>query len=652
LLPKTLTTRLQSWRQRLSAFGLVTPLAILALHFLLYSLARLAMLAVHIDTFRNLTLSELFWAFTHGLRFDASMVFLLWGLPLSFMLMPLSIFRNRTYRGVVLGLVGVSLVFQAFLFLVDNVYFSYVHRHIGMEALAVFSDLNLLGAMVLEDYLMHAIVFLVLAIAFAWMYWRLISRWLRDLPHGTSGWTTVLIFMLISAAAIRGGVSNRKSVNIVHAFEGPKLESGYLTLNASFSIYHSLRSSYWVSTEFMDSAEALQTVRESLNIDPRTLMDPEYPLCRSEIVAIQQNQPNVVVIMLESWDAWFIDAWRATQDLPALELTPNFDALATEGRLFTDFYAAGQRSVHGVAAILASIPTLPGVPYIGTGGLEQNRLCFLSGLAKAEGYHTFFLRSARRESYRLDRVAQVGSFDLFRGSEDLAERHKGAKTHNFGVWDEIMFADAADHITGLQEPFFGFLFPSSTHHPFSVPDPKWQISAGDSRRARYENSLRYSDHTLGEFFRQIRDLPSYQNTIFVITADHVSGVRDGDLSMPERFRVPCLILGPGIEAGVDDRTSSQLDILPTINRLAGWKAVHSSLGIPMMRGDPGQIPSATMSTEHEVLRKEGGQWLMHNLDRRLLSFGEQGLDEIEKRLLATVQVVHFLLSENRVYPGH
>jgi Sulfatase len=636
----------------LSAFGLVTPIGILGLHFLLYFFSRLAMLVVHIDTFRSLTMGELFWAFVHGLRFDASMVFLLWGLPLSFMLMPLRIFRNRTYRGIVLALVGFSLVVQAFIFLADNVYFSYVHRHIGMEALAVFSDIRLLGAMVLQDYLVHAILFMVLAVGFAWLYWRLIVRWLREHPNGTSGWPTVIIFMLISAVAIRGGISNRKSINIVHAFEDPKLEAGYLTLNGPFSIYHSLRSSNWVSTEFMDPAVALDTVHRALGLDERTLLDPGFPLCRSELTAIRNDRPNVVVVMLESWDAWFVDAWRKTQDLPALELTPNFDALAANGRLYTDFFAAGQRSVHGVAAILASMPTLPGVPYIGTGGLEQNRLCFLSGLAKAEGYHTFFLRSARRESYRLDRVAQVGSFDLFRGSEDLAARHKGAKTHNFGVWDEVMFQDAADHMAGQKQPFFGFLFPSSTHHPFSVPDPKWQISPGESRRARYENSLRYSDYTLGEFFTQMRQQPFFQNTIFVITADHVSGVRDGELAMPERFRVPCLILGPGVEPGIDNRTCSQLDILPTLNRLAGWKAKHSSLGVPMMFGDPGQMASATMSTEHEVLRREGDRWLMHNLDRRLLSSGQDGLDEVEKRLLATVQVVHLLLSENRVFPGN
>jgi phosphoglycerol transferase MdoB-like AlkP superfamily enzyme len=647
------------------------PIAVLGLHFLLYSSARMALLMAQYDSFAPLDAGQILWAFVYGLRFDASMIFLVWGIPLTLAFFPLRIFRSSIWRGIVLALAGISLVLHAFLFLADTVYFSYVNRHIGMELVAVFSDTKLFTAMLREDYLLHLSAFAAAAAGFAYMYWRLIWRFVHGSGGNGGGWWKAFLFLVMAVVAVRGGVTNRKSVNIVHAFTSPELSAGYLTLNAPFSAYHTLRSSSAVKSRFMDDEQAQNLVRQDLGL-PADRQRADYPLFRlaSPESWMERNglpgvespaeMPNVVVIMLESWDAWYVDAWRQSQGMEPLGLTPEFDALAKEGRLYTDFYATGQRSVHGVAAILASIATLPGVPYIGTGGLEQNRLSFVSTLAKELGYHNFFIRSAGRESYRLDRVAKVGSFDFYNGAEDLLERFPDAPTHKFGVWDDLMFEVAAEYQAGLQKPYFGFLFPSSTHHPFVVPDDKWQQRSGDSREERFSDSLRYSDWTLGEYFRAVRQLPEFSNTLFIVTADHASGVRQGDIPMLHRFLLPCLIIGPGIEPAVDSRTCSQVNIAPTVVDFCGWPIGHSSMGVSMLpfvqnsygsESQPADEKTgiAVMATEHEVLRKEGSSWVLHNLGRRLGGEGENQ-DEVEERLLATVQVVNQLLRANKIMP--
>ncbi len=652
-------------------FGLWLPIAVIGLHFLLYSAARLALLVAQADSFAALSFGQTLWAFVYGLRFDASMIFLIWGIPLFLVFLPLRVFRSRIWRGTVLALAGVSLVLHGFLFLADTVYFSYVNRHIGMELVAVFSDTKLFTAMMREDYALHLLAFAAASAGFAWLYYRLVWRFVHGSGGNGGGWLKAFLFLVVAVVAVRGGVTNRKSVNIVHAFDGPELAAGYLVLNAPFSAYHTVRSSTAVKSRFMEDEQALQSVRADLGLvgEPKL---PEFPLYRKadggawiedSDSASQDStttpKPNVIVIMLEGWDAWFVDAWRQSQGMQPLGLTPEFDALAAQGRFYSDFYATGQRSVHGVAAILASMPTLPGVPYIGTGGLEQNQLSFVSTAAKQQDYHAFFIRSAGRESYRLDRVAQVGSFDFYNGAEDILERFPDAPTHKFGVWDDLMFEVAAEYQAGIDKPYFGFLFPSSTHHPFVVPEEKWKHSAGDDREARFYDSLRYSDWTLGEYFRRARELPEFENTLFVITADHVSGVRQGDIPMAHRFLLPCLIIGPEIEPAVDARTFSQLDIAPTIIDYCGWPVGHASLGRSMLsNADPAQADPiaagtgsgfAIMATEHEVLRKEGDQWVLHNLDRRLGGEGAQQ-DDVEQRLLATVQTVLKLLRANKIMP--
>jgi phosphoglycerol transferase MdoB-like AlkP superfamily enzyme len=119
-----------------------------------------------------------------------------------------------------------------------------------------------------------------------------------------------------------------------------------------------------------------------------------------------------------------------------------------------------------------------------------------------------------------------------------------------------------------------------------------------------------------------------------------------------------LLIGPGIEPGVDDRTSSQLDIAPTIIDFCGWPIGHTSLGNSLLapagaNGTPAQ-GMAIMATEHEVLRKQGSQWLLHNLNKRLdgsADVDEAQLTELEQSLLAMVQAVHKLLGANKIMPA-
>ena len=203
-----------------------------------------------------------------------------------------------------------------------------------------------------------------------------------------------------------------------------------------------------------------------------------------------------------------------------------------------------------------------------------------------------------------------------------------------------------------EEPFFGFLFPSSTHHPFTVPDARWASGEGSSKVERFSSVLRYSDDTLGAFFASIRDEPWFDETLFIITADHVSGVRGGELPMPERYRIPCLLLGPGIAPGVDPRTGSQLDILPTVVETLGWNTPYSGLGRSLLdEREPRNHGALMVIGENAVMRKEGPSWLVRNQDRRLISQGGAELDGLDQRLQAGWQVMLRLLADNRVYPG-
>jgi len=68
---------------------------------------------------------------------------------------------------------------------------------------------------------------------------------------------------------------------------------------------------------------------------------------------------NVVLVVMESFTGRLVGALGGRPGL-----SPEFDALAREGQLWTYCYATGERTVQGLEAVVASFPPLPGVSVI------------------------------------------------------------------------------------------------------------------------------------------------------------------------------------------------------------------------------------------------------------------------------------------------
>ena len=75
--------------------------------------------------------------------------------------------------------------------------------------------------------------------------------------------------------------------------------------------------------------------------------------------------------------------------------------------------------------------------------------------------------------------------------------------------------------------------------------------------------MRYSDWALGEFFKKAKKTDWYQNTIFVITADHSRGISN---NFKKKFNIPLLIFSPSdlVPKGVSYKIGSHIDLAPTI----------------------------------------------------------------------------------------
>lgn len=625
----------------------------------LFFVARFSLLISYNASFSELGMLQIAFSFIHGIRFDASIIVTFIGIPLLLMCLPHRWAASRIWQGLIIWFAYLVMVGFIFLMIGDLIYFGFVQRHVGPEVTLLTGDMELMLDMLLNEHRIALIIY-TLAIITGAIFWRRLFLIKLATPQKSLPRYGMIVLMFLVVIIIGRGGLQYKPARIADAFITGSTASGYLTLNGPFAIFHSARGTRPVTKEFMPQQTAIDLLRKQITTPSEKYIDNNYPLLRTSAMNqnATNNKPNIVIFLLESWDAIHLDFFRNQQGLKPYSVTPNFDALVKQGRLYTRFYAAGTRSMDGIAGILAAIPTLPGMPYIGT-GMAQNRLSYLAEFAKQQSYNTLFFQSSKRGSFRLDSIAAKAGFDTYLGAEDIPPAHKNApRKEKWGVWDYSTFMAANTHFSNQSEPFLGFIFSSSTHNPWRVPAQQWQKFPETSEHNKYLNSLYYSDWALGQFMAEAKKHKYFDNTIFIITGDHISGFHQKPNHIPSRYHVPLLIVGPGIKPGIDTRIGSQLDITPTIIDMANWKTTHSSVGRSLFDNTNIKQRAALCINGHVIDFIQDKSWLSHNLSRRLdMHLADKQLlsaDSLEKQILATHQVVMKGMLENKIYrkSGH
>lgn len=598
------------------------------------------------NDFAMLDTRETLLSFLMGFRVDMSTLFTFLALPILVAIVPAKRLLQPLYRKAI-GLVwSIMLLIIVMIIVGDILYFGFVHRHLASELAIIAQDVDLLIEMATSLYLSELLVTIVAMVLLGLLFMQIFTAPVAKKGFGRSDLLKFFLVVIILVAGIRQHIHGR-SFGIPDAFAVSKTASGNLALNGFFSAYRSHKGKGKIDTKYID-INATRVLLDS----PRTeFVSSKYPLMR-QFVDAQENPYNVVVIMLESWSARFIDSYSGSD----YGVTPNFDQLSKESLMFTDFYANGQRSIEGVTSMLAGVTQPSGLANLGW-GLELNNFSYLGDLAKGHGYHTMAMQSSARRSFRLDSVTSLAGFDDYYGSEDMADGERESKETKprFGTWDGNMFRLFHEKLSGLKEPFMGFTFTSTTHSPFFSPGEAWEKYPHDNASENgFFNALYYADMMLGEFIEASKKEPWFDNTIFIVTADHTlgSGVdkkkKFFEVDSPlQRHHIPLLIYAPKIFSPERlEILGSQSDIFPTVIDILGWDDAFASTGKSLF--------------DKEALRhiyfREGNNVGLATSDAQLLYNGKSFMDaegdteSIERRkkeLLVLDQTLSGLVVKNR-----
>lgn len=295
----------------------------------------------------------------------------------------------------------------------------------------------------------------------------------------------------------------------------------------------------------------------------------EIPTLTNNSATYQGKPKNIVIVLEESLGAQFVGT------LGGRPLTPEFDRLAEQGWLFENLYATGTRSVRGIEAVTAGFTPTPARATVKL-AKSQNGFFTIAELLRRQGYQTSFIYGGEKH---FDNMASYFYGNGFQTIIDEKDYSNPKFVSTWGMSDEDLFDKANQTFTELaksEKPFFSLVFTSSNHDPFEFPDGK--IELFDKEKQTRNNAAKYADYALGYFFKLAKQSNYWQNTLFLVIADHDSRVAGAELVPISNFHIPALILGEDISPKRDSRLVSQIDMPTTLLSLAGVSGQYPMIG--------------------------------------------------------------------------
>jgi phosphoglycerol transferase MdoB-like AlkP superfamily enzyme len=107
-------------------------------------------------------------------------------------------------------------------------------------------------------------------------------------------------------------------------------------------------------------------------------------------------------------------------------------------------------------------------------------------------------------------------------------------------------------------------------------------------------SINYGDYSLRKFFEEAKKQPWYENTVFILCADHTSATSSAIYSQrTEMFKIPILFFHPKklIHPKKETQFFQHIDILPTLLDLLNIEKKYYSMGNSYyQKHEPEQLP--------------------------------------------------------------
>jgi phosphoglycerol transferase MdoB-like AlkP superfamily enzyme len=526
----------------------------------LFMLSRFHFYYVNSEIFGELSREEWVRIIIGGVRFDVVAVFYLNILYILAQNLPFA--RISWFQKILDILFVVTNSIGILLNCIDASYFPFNLKRItftGLKELEGFNNGGDLFASFLLRYWTVWAVWLIFTIVLVVIVRKVKSNSRKYSVH--SYLDAFIVTLLIVIGGVRGGDWRYSTRPISFNNAGEYIKSAQnaaLVYSTPFSIFKSLDEKQLSKLTFFETEESLNAI-----------FNPVQQIQVKE----QFRKMNVVVLVLESFTE---EASSISNTNPLTNhFTPFIDSLRRNS-LFTEFSVAnGKKSIEALPAIWGSIPSLE-QPFVLT-KFASNKVYGLPQILKDEGYHTSFFHGAPNGSMGFTALANLMGIDHYYGKNEF--NNNSEFDGIWGIWDEPFLQYFGKKLGELPQPFFSTVFTLSSHDPFKVPQ-KYEKTLPEGPHPIFK-TFSYSDSSLRAFFDKIKTEPWFNNTLFIISADHTGSMP----SIPEfsnglgKFRIPIFFYAPGLNiAKKSEKVFQQLDILPTVLHILQYNKPFVSFG--------------------------------------------------------------------------
>ena len=551
----------------------------------IYSLSRLFFFFINSDLYPEVSTAHLVEMLLGGMRFDLTAVLYLSSvyLVLALLPLPLKVRNHRVYQTITRLFYLIPNAVGILVNCADMVYVRFTDRRTTCTFFAEFQHDSNLGTILLQSLWQYWYVTLFALAAIA----ILIScstkscslnpqpSILNIFSKRGRGDTSPLFYYLretlllclisyFTVIGIRGGFGRyTRPITISNALQyADRPQETAIILNTPFSLMKSLENETYRNPHYFERQDLEQIMSPIHRPDERA----------------QEKRLNVVVLILESFSKEYIGFYNNPSFKGWIgrgSLTPFLDSLLAQSVTYTYSYASGRKSIDAMPSVLSSIPMLI-EPYVVT-PYATNEVSSLADCLNRKGYTTAFFHGAPNGSMGFQAFARAAHFNRYYGMDEY--NGEGAFDGTWAIWDEEFLQFFAHTMDTLPQPFLTTVFTASSHHPFKIP-------------TRYEGHfpqgtiplhqcVAYTDFALRRFFNYASQQPWFDNTLFVLTADHTN-----QLTTPEYrntrglFAVPIAFYSPArLAPGVRSQSAvSQIDIMPSVLNFLGYDKPYFAFG--------------------------------------------------------------------------
>jgi arylsulfatase A-like enzyme len=308
--------------------------------------------------------------------------------------------------------------------------------------------------------------------------------------------------------------------------------------------------------------------------------------------------------------------------------TPHLQALAASSITFTRHFASAPSTLASHASLFTGTwPHTHGVPRNGFALAPENTT--LAELLARAGYDTAGFVGARA----LASETAIGQgFDHW-DEPAVPERPATEVVERALAWLDQRADD---------RPLFLFVHLYDAHAPYSAPAgyrgdlapeagsladihlARRTCSRSDALRSAYLAGVRWLDHGVGALLAGLDARGALDPALLLVTADHGEAWDaheecwdHGQTVYDETTRIPLLIRSPSLAAGVSDRLTSNIDVLPTILDLLDLPPDPAAQGVsfaPTLRGEDQPARGVVFSEATKPFTARPPGWA--NADRR------------------------------------